>query len=79
MADSLGRRVTSENKTIVVVARSKTKGEGAVQYEPFQDDGGTLDVTKWPAAKPAPTTVTKWSPKTSGAAGTVQGDTVTEE
>lgn len=58
-------------------ARSKTKGDGAVQYEPFQDDGGTVDITNWPAAKPAPKTVTKWDGKTSAPAGTVQDDTDT--
>jgi len=52
--------------------RSKTKGDAV--YEPFVDPDASYDVTKWPPRKPAPTTVSKWSPKTSGATGTVQDD-----
>lgn len=49
--------------------RSKTKEDGA--YEPFQDDGGPVEVTKGPGKKPAPTTVTTWSPKMSAPPGNV--------
>jgi hypothetical protein len=55
-------------------ARSKTKGEGRVQYEPFQDDGGPLEITKGPKTKKrAPSTTTSWSPKMSAPTGTVRG------
>ena len=53
-------------------SRSKTKGEAP--YEPFSDSDVSFDVTKWPPAKPAPKTVTKWDGKSSALPGTVQGD-----
>lgn len=76
---SLAQRWKSEDDLItdITTPRSKTKGDGAVQYEPFQDDGGTVEITNWPDKKPAPTTVSKWDAKTSAPTGTVQGDTDT--
>lgn len=68
-----GYKNVSAAATLGGFARSKTNGEGSVQYEPFQDDGGPLEVTKWPPAKAAPTTVTHWDGKTSGPTGTVPG------
>jgi len=61
----------------MAASRSKTKGEGV--YEPFQDDGGPLDITKGPGKKPAPTTVTAWSPKMSAPTGNVRDDTAGKE
>lgn len=58
--------------TLAQFARSKTKGDAVDQYEPFQDDGGPVDITRWPPAKPAPKTVSAWSPKMSAPPGTVQ-------
>lgn len=55
-------------------SRSKTKPKMAA-YEPFSDPDVEFDVTKWPAKKPVPSTVSAWDPKTSAPAGTVQGDT----
>jgi hypothetical protein len=93
MASSMAARMDSENELIQATARprsktlqalavrqstrSKTKEEGV--YEPFQDDGGPLDITKGPGRKPAPTTVTAWSPKMSAPAGNVRGDTAGKE
>lgn len=78
----LGAAAEPRSKTLQALAvrqstRSKTKGEGV--YEPFQDDGGPLDITKGPGKKPAPTTVTAWSPKMSAPAGNVRGDTAGKE
>lgn len=44
-------------------------------YEPFVDDDGPYEITKWPESKPAPTDVKAWTDKTSAPAGTVQNDT----
>lgn len=74
-----GYKQVSASGQLGQFARSKTKGDGPVQYEPFQDDGGPLDVVKWPEAKPAPKTVSKWSGKSSGPAGTVRGGNDTGE
>lgn len=54
-------------------ARSKTMKDGA--YRPSFGLDAEFDVTKWPAKKPVPTTVTAWDPKTSAPAGNVQRDT----
>lgn len=55
--------------------RSKTKGEAAMQEEPFGFGDEPVEVTKWPEGKPAPKTVSKWSPEASQPAGTVREDT----
>jgi hypothetical protein len=65
--------VTASGKSLAMAAsRSKTKGKAV--YEPFQDDGGPLEITRRPSIrKPAPTTVTPWSPKMSAPTGNVRG------
>jgi len=64
----------ASGQKLATAARSKTKGKAV--YEPFQDDGGPLDITKGPSGKkPAPTTVTAWPPKMSAPTGNVRGGT----